>query len=249
MPISAMEGYTSDHWRKVFDIVSSSVSAAGFTPNLVSNAEEAGIIQKTIVQNLYENPVLVCDVSAKNPNVMFELGMRLAFDKPTIIVKDDATSYSFDTGQIEHLDYPRDLRFDGIVAFKDRLARKIKATHKKSTTDPNYTTFLKHFGDFKVAKIGSKEVSPVEILLDEMRGLRQSVKVLEFQTTHNLAEAPYKMSQWFSKFSPSDEADLVDTLDKLPGVLHAVQSSEAGTIVHVTFNDERWRRLALTCPR
>jgi len=32
---------------------------------------------------------------------MFELGLRLAFDKPAIIVKDDNTSYSFDTAPIE----------------------------------------------------------------------------------------------------------------------------------------------------
>jgi hypothetical protein len=35
--------------------------------------------------------------------------MRLAFDRPTIIVKDDLTTYSFDTSPIEHLEYPRDL--------------------------------------------------------------------------------------------------------------------------------------------
>jgi hypothetical protein len=34
---------------------------------------------------------------------MFELGMRLAFDKPTVIIKDDKTDYMFDTGIIEHV--------------------------------------------------------------------------------------------------------------------------------------------------
>ena len=77
--------------------------------------------EKEIIQNLYENPGLVCDVSGKNPNVMFELGLRLAFDKPTIIVKDNKTSYSFDTSAIEHLEYPRDLRFSKIVEFKKTL--------------------------------------------------------------------------------------------------------------------------------
>jgi hypothetical protein len=71
------------------------------------NADDIGVIQKRIVQNLYSSDVIVCDVSGKNPNVMFELGMRLAFDKPTLIVKDDKTDYSFDTGIIEHVPYPR----------------------------------------------------------------------------------------------------------------------------------------------
>jgi hypothetical protein len=32
-----------------------------------------------------------------------DMGLRLAFDKPTIIIKDDKTSYAFDTPPIEHL--------------------------------------------------------------------------------------------------------------------------------------------------
>jgi len=41
--------------------------------------------------------MIVCDISGRNPNVMFELGLRLAFDKPAIIIKDEITPYSFDT--------------------------------------------------------------------------------------------------------------------------------------------------------
>ncbi len=113
----------------------------------------------------------MCDVSGKNPNVMFELGLRLAFNKPTIIVKDDKTSYSFDTAPIEHLDYPRDLRFTTIVEFKKRLVEKIKATYQTSISDPSYTTFLKHFGEFTVAKLDKKEISGHEYIVEELRSL------------------------------------------------------------------------------
>jgi hypothetical protein len=82
---------------------------------------------------------------------MFELGMRLAFDKPTVIVKDDKTNYSFDTSVIEHLDYPRDLRYSKIVEFQERLGEKIQSTHERSANDLNYTTYLKHFGSFNIA--------------------------------------------------------------------------------------------------
>src|SRR5687768_15159461 len=88
MPISAIDGCSAEHWSEVHDILADAIEAAGFSPQLVSDADDIGIIQKRIIQNLYENPVVVCDVSGKNPNVMFELGLRLAFDKPTLIVKD-----------------------------------------------------------------------------------------------------------------------------------------------------------------
>lgn len=77
----------------------------------MSDADDVGVIQKRIVQGVYGADLIVCDVSCKNSNVMFELGMRLAFDKPTVIIKDDKTDYTFDTGVIEHITYPRDLRF------------------------------------------------------------------------------------------------------------------------------------------
>lgn len=149
MPISAIDSCTAEHWRDVKAILYEAIEESGHSPQLVSDAEEVGIIQKRIIQNLYENPIVVVDVSAKNPNVMFELGMRLAFDRPTVIVKDDKTSYSFDTSPVEHLTYPRDLRFGQIVDFKEALAEKIRATCQRAKDDPQYTTFLKHFGTFK----------------------------------------------------------------------------------------------------
>lgn len=108
MPISAIDGLSEAHWADVLGMISEAASKAGFIANLVSNADDVGVIQKRIIQNLYDNAIVVCDVSGKNPNVMFELGMRLAFNKPTIIVKDDKTSYSFDTSPIEHVSYPRE---------------------------------------------------------------------------------------------------------------------------------------------
>ncbi|OOF24519.1 hypothetical protein BZJ19_11190 [Salinivibrio proteolyticus] len=179
MPISSIDGCAEAHWSEVLEIINEAIDDAGFEGNLVSNADEVGIIHKRIIQNLYDNPVVVCDVSCKNPNVMFELGLRLAFDKPTIIIKDDETSYSFDTSAIEHLEYPRDLRFSQIVEFKQKLSEKIKATFKKATTDQNYTTFLKHFGEFKVAKLEQREVSGQEYILEELKSLRRSVQRMD----------------------------------------------------------------------
>ena len=179
MPISAVDGCSEAHWGEVRSILSEAIEDAGFDAGLVSDADDAGLIHKRIIQNLYENPVVVCDVSGRNANVMFELGIRLAFDKPTIIVKDEVTPYSFDTSLIEHLDYPRDLRFAKIVDFKKRLGEKVRATFEKSTSDAEYTTFLKHFGEFKVAKISKKEVSTQEIIMDELQSIRSTLRRLE----------------------------------------------------------------------
>lgn len=176
MPISAIDGCNETHWHDVLEIINDAICEVGFTPNLVSNADDVGVIHKRIIQNLYDNPIIVCDVSGRNPNVMFELGLRLAFDKPTIIIKDDKTSYSFDTSAIEHIEYPRDLRFNKIQEFKSLLSDKIKNTYAKYLADPaNFSTFLKHFGAFKIAKIEETEVSQQEYIMEEIKGLRNLI--------------------------------------------------------------------------
>ncbi len=174
MPISAIDGTTESHWEEVFAIFADVITSAGMEPRLVSNANESSLIHQNIVQNLFRNRLVLCDVSGKNPNVMFELGLRLAFDKPTVVVKDDSTAYSFDTSPIQHLPYRRDLRFPDILKFKASLRDKILATLKASE-QPEYSTFLKAFGTFKVAKLNEEEVGPNRFILEELKSIRSQM--------------------------------------------------------------------------
>lgn len=242
MPISAIDNCAAEHWQDVKEILFDAAEMAGFEPRLVSDAEEVGIIQKRIIQNLYENPVVVCDVSGKNPNVMFELGIRLAFDKPTIIVKDDKTEYAFDTSPIEHLNYPRDLRFNRIVGFKTELAEKIAATHSRATTDPGYTTFLKHFGTFSVAKLDNRVVSKDAFILEQLQQIQNSVVDLTARVSElRIKSGPMLANRLQSRYLIRKTlcADLVDEMtaqaivDKLPALGVSVVRRELPENKHV----------------
>lgn len=172
MPIANTDGYPNGHWQDVYSILSEAAVRAGFKPNLVSFDSDVGVIQKRIVQNIYSNPIVVCDISSRNANVMLELGMRLAFDMPAIIVKDTDTPYSFDISPIEHVNYPTDLRYSTINEFKEKLSEKIKDTYNRFKTDANYTTFLKHYGSFEVVKIQEEEVSESKYILSQLSEIR-----------------------------------------------------------------------------
>jgi len=179
MPIASMDGYPESHWKDVKRIIESAIKEANFEARLVSDADDIGVIHKRIVQNLYDNPMIVCDISGRNPNVMFELGLRLAFDKPTIIIKDEVTPYSFDTSVIEHLSYPKDLRYHDIEVFKENLKDRIKKTYKAYENDPeNYSTFLKNYGDFKAPLITEETVPVDRYVLDTLKDLQVSVSRL-----------------------------------------------------------------------
>ena len=168
MPIAALGDYEQGHWTAVESILSEAIKDAGFDAKLVSQETASGVIHQRIITNLYTNPLVVCDVSGRNPNVMFELGMRLAFDKPTIIVKDDDTPFSFDTNPIEHVPYPRSLKYAEIIEFKERLSLKVRATAEAAKADPNYSTFLRHIGGFVPAKMELKEIPAQEFLAKQL---------------------------------------------------------------------------------
>lgn len=145
MPIAGgADPYTKLHWESVKNILEEAITDAGFTPSPVWKSPETNFILKSIVQNIYDFPICVCDLSALNPNVMFELGLRLAFGKPTVLVKDESTKFCFDISILEHIEYKIDLQYKGIVQFKNELSKKIKATCGKYTNGSS-TFFLDHF--------------------------------------------------------------------------------------------------------
>lgn len=87
MPISDHPDYPRGHWQDVQAMLSEAIEKAGCDrPKLVSDSNEVRVIHENIVRNLYDFDMIVCDVSSRNPNVMFELGMRLTFNKPVVIV-------------------------------------------------------------------------------------------------------------------------------------------------------------------
>lgn len=179
MPIADTTGYPQGHWKDVLKILEATINKTEFKCQLVSDDDAIGLIHDRIVTNIYNNDIVICDVSSKNPNVMFELGLRLAFDKPTIIVKDDKTDYSFDTGVIEHLQYPSSLRFHDIVDFQSTLVERLEATYKRSQEESDYSPFLKSFGrTLKPSKIKEREITGESLILEELSTIRQELFVL-----------------------------------------------------------------------
>ncbi|SOS36027.1 hypothetical protein CFBP6411_04670 [Pseudomonas syringae group genomosp. 3] len=201
MPISAIDGCAAEHWTEVKSILCDAIGDIekfSFTAKLVSEQDDVGVIQKRIVQNIYTSDIVICDVSCKNANVMFELGMRLAFDKPTILIKDDQTDFSFDTGVIEHLLYPRDLRFSRMVAFKKLLSEKVAATYGAYIADPNHSTFLKNFGSFKIASVDQTVGTTDQVMLDMMQDLTREVARIGRRVGRDLTPPGFRVGELYT---------------------------------------------------
>lgn len=181
-PIADMGDYTFAHWENVHDIVCEAAADAGYDCRVVSENESVGVILGNIVSNLYNDPVVICDVSGKNPNVMFELGMRIAFEKPVIIITDDTTGYSFDISPVKHLTYPRTLRYERINTFKEELSGAIVATVDAHST-PGHRGYLQQFGPIKVAELATRELDTSSIV-SGMQEMNRAIRAIENRMAH-----------------------------------------------------------------
>lgn len=162
MPIAPMPDYDYHQFKDVQNFLKSAIEEIqeyNFNVRLVSESGgEIDVIHRSIVNNINKDPIVICDISGRNGNVMLELGLRLAFDKPVIIIKDDKTDYMFDINMIKHLNYPSDLRHNKMLEFQKELKQTVIDTYEKSLKDPSYSPFLKHFKEIKIADIGEESI-------------------------------------------------------------------------------------------
>lgn len=225
-PIAAFDGYTSLHWEEVEKIIVEALEPVGFKVALVSADDAISVIHGRIVRNLAQNDLVIVDVSGKNPNVMLELGLRLAFDKPVMVIKDNITEYSFDTSPIEHMTYPADLHYFTMTKFASDIARKALATVKAPETE-GYQSFLQHFPIQKPAKgLESKELSPMDFLFVQMNELQRSMDhLLSSQKEPSYIPMGEKIN--FRNFSLDDvQPDLLDDVQEFVMNFKAVREVE-----------------------
>jgi len=176
MPISGTDRCDESHWATVRTCIERAIIKAEFTPQAVWENSQFEMIQSKIIHNLYEFPMAICDLSERNPNVMFELGMRLAFDKPTILIKDKETPSCFDIQGIKYVEYASHLKILEMEEFVDRLSDEIQERHKAHKGKKG--SFLKSLGPIKVAKLATEEVDAATIDRDEWDNLRSDVSAL-----------------------------------------------------------------------
>ena len=177
MPISSFGEYETQHWLEVRAILERAIKKAGYKPAPVWERSETDIIQGRIVQNLYEYKVAVCDISGLNPNVMFELGLRLAFKKPVVITVDNETKIPFDTNVIEHIIYDRGLNFKRTEDFIERVKEKIENIIEM-TENGSYVSYIDALGAFKTFVPNPQKVEFDQFVLDKLEQISANVSRL-----------------------------------------------------------------------
>lgn len=129
MPIADVTGYEPGHFTLVYEhIIKPACERAGFAPKRADENTNSNIIILDILKSITECDLALCDLSGLNPNVFYELGLSQAFNKKTVIIKDEKTLSPFDINAIRYTSYNSSLRIDNTNKDIASIAKMIDST-------------------------------------------------------------------------------------------------------------------------
>ncbi|EGQ9162776.1 hypothetical protein ACONJS_004546 [Vibrio parahaemolyticus] len=212
MPISSQEGYEDDHFQLVYeDIICPAILAAGMTPIRADETKGTNLIQLDILQKVIDSPMAVCDMSAKNPNVFYELGMRQAFDKPTVLLKDEKTNAPFDINGLRYCQYNTDMRHRNVKLAIEQLSATLIETYKNKENKSEINSLVRLLELAKPAELPTGDITPQEkeakllslkldTVINGMEQMQQKIQYVENKFEHYQPSTKQAISEQSASF-------------------------------------------------
>jgi hypothetical protein len=109
-----------------------------------ARSQGSDLIHHRIIKQLLEADLVIADLTDHNPNVLFELGIRLALDqKPVCLIRAKGTEPVFDVDNLMRvLDYSPELWKTTLDKDVPALTDHIKGAWENRTTNPSYMKIL-----------------------------------------------------------------------------------------------------------
>jgi len=110
-------------------IITPAAESCGYKATRADQISEPGIITSQVIQRIVDDPLVIADLTGRNPNVFYELAIRHAIKKPLvqIIKKGEAIPFDVAGTRTVHVDH-HDL--DSVDEAKDEIIKQIKATER-----------------------------------------------------------------------------------------------------------------------
>lgn len=131
MPFSDGKEYPEGHFKKVYEqIITPAVVEAGYVPYRVDEDKICDSIINKIFEGIQNCEMSICDLSGNNPNVLYELGLRQAYDKPVVLIKDEKTKRVFDISGINTVPYSSQRLYEDVLEAREKIKGAINATRE-----------------------------------------------------------------------------------------------------------------------
>ncbi len=153
---------------------------AGFKVK-TANRQGSDLIQSTIINDLLDADLVIADLTEHNPNVLFELGVRIAKDLPTVLVKAVGTGKIFDVDNVIRVyEYNPNLWRTSVEEDLPKLTEFIRGAWESKESDRTYMKILR--------------LSGMNVFFYEVAGIQRSARNLN----------PHPASRRLAPFSHTD---------------------------------------------
>jgi hypothetical protein len=124
-------------------IITPAAKSSQFTVR-TANRQGSDLIQSTIINDLMDADLVIADLTEHNPNVMFELGMRMAEDKPVVLIKALGTGPLFDVdNMLRVFEYNSNLWATTVEKDMPSLRDFIKGAWENRKSEKSYMKILR----------------------------------------------------------------------------------------------------------
>lgn len=108
MPIGKQDSSEYIRFKNIYDnLIKKAVEDSGFSLQCIraDDIKKSGAIMKQVIEYLYSASVVIADLTGRNANVFYELGIRHTFEKRSILIAQNADDSPFDVNQYRLIDY------------------------------------------------------------------------------------------------------------------------------------------------
>lgn len=208
MPIADTDGYSKGHFNHVYEnIIKPSCEMSNYRAIRADEVKETNLIHLDILKKLIEAPLAICDLSSRNPNVLFELGIRQAFDKPVVLIQESGTPKIFDITPLRYLEYSKEMKYHEVLSIQTKLKEAILATAAAADDATNVNSIVKLMALNNPAYIPDidtgKDGFALEVMRAEIRNMHQTINKIANNITPNISRNNHKtndISQIYEEF-------------------------------------------------
>ncbi len=157
-------------------IITPAAKECGYEPVRADKISEPGIITTQVIQHIVEDPLVIADLTDRNPNVFYELAIRHAIKKPLVQIIKENEQIPFDvagtrTVHVNHQD------LDSVEEAKREIIKQIQAVEKDaSQMDTPISVAL----DLQILRQSENpEQRSIADLVSAISGLRTSLASIE----------------------------------------------------------------------
>lgn len=224
MPIADCDGYEKGHFAHVYDdIIKPAIDKTEFTAIRADEVKETNFIHLDILKKLIDAPIAVCDLSTRNPNVLFELGIRQAFDKPVVLIQEKGTPKIFDIAPLRYLEYSKEMKYHEVLESQKSLQEAIEATKAAEGDYGNINSIVKLMALSSPAIIPNLDNSNKEVLaLDVMRSQMNDLKMMMEMMVHDGRKGISRRSS----IAAIEYERIVNKLDKISSLKMDVEQAD-----------------------